>query len=161
MLSLIAKAHGIEYFAGEGNILSELIARGYTAKAFEILNDPFSQDTKCPKGFCNALHMALTVHPHSLTHWACVCSSWIWLCRSQTLRSAFYPLGDSSQGFVKDANTMVSKMVVIWLVLLMRQCLVLLEQPGSSVMDYHPRIMEMTRRSPHWASTRTWISKTI
>ena len=144
---------GIEYFAGASTIQSQMLAHGYCCLAYDICNDHKHQDILSPSGFLTALSWALSLRELSMTHWATVCSSWVWLSRSQSMRSELHPLGDESYDWVCKANIMVSRMALIWMVLQMRRCLYILEQPSSSVMWAHPRLIAW----PRLMSTHTWM----
>eukprot|EP00969_Alexandrium_andersonii_P091818 4052748-Alexandrium_andersonii.AAC.1 len=46
-----------------------------------------------PKGLVAAFVWARRLHRFGFTHWGTVCSSWIWLCRGVSGRSAELPMG--------------------------------------------------------------------
>ena len=79
--------------------------------------------------------------PMGVTHWGTVCSTWVWMCRATTKRSWAEPLGDTSLECVTQANIMVSRCALLFYLVEMVQGLVILEQPGSSIMFRHPRLL--------------------
>ena len=84
-------------------------------------------------------------------------------------RSTSRPMGDTSREYVRDANRMVSRTVLICWLLMSLGVLVILEQPRGSLMELHPRFQSLLRQFPMWrthiemgdfgASTRkpTWL----
>ena len=92
-------------------------------------------------GFLVALLYALKFEKGGLEHWGTVCSSWVWMCRSVSRRTAWNPLGDQSRDFVMAGNIMVSRMCLILLVSCVRNVMYILEQPASSLMIMHPRLV--------------------
>jgi hypothetical protein len=74
-----------------------------------------------------------------------VCSSWIWLCRSYSKRSRDFPMGDTSREWVRAANCMVTRVCLILYILSARRVWWILEQPVSSVLQYHDRFQEFLK----------------
>lgn len=92
-------------------------------------------------GIFHAIALARRVKPVTgLQTFATVCSTWVWICRSSTLRSPQNPLGNTSSPAVAEANAMVSRMALLICFLSARFIGWVLEQPASSLMIRHPRM---------------------
>ena len=74
-----------------------------------------------------------------------VCSSWVYICRGTSGRKRWKPLGDQSKDFVKNGNLMVSRLAVILRILHAKGVFVIVEQPASSLMIYHPRLQGLIK----------------
>jgi hypothetical protein len=129
---------GIEYFSGVSAIQRALSNAGFFACGYDIIHGPM-EDLLTVGGFVAAVQWARRLKPQGLTHWACVCSTWVWISRDSTGRSAENPLGCDSLSN-EEANAMVSRMMLIYFLITSRRGLFILEQPGSSMMPRHPRI---------------------
>ncbi|CAK0800827.1 unnamed protein product [Prorocentrum cordatum] len=99
-----------------------------------------------PIGFVNAVLLAARLKSGGGTNAAPVCSTWVWLSRFSTKRRLWYPLGDPHVPCVKDANTMVSRVVAIMWVNCARGTFWFLEQPMNSLLEVHPRFQEFAKR---------------
>ena len=131
----------VEYFSGVQAITNEFRTQGFGAASFDIVNDSVSQNLLTDMGFLHAINLALRVKPlQGFTWWATVCSTWVWMCRNTTARSRKRPLGDVSLKCVRDANTMVSRMVALVLLCSARFVGYVIEQPTTSIMCCHPRM---------------------
>ena len=94
--------------------------------------------TACFLSRC-ALLSLLKLHPKSLVILAPVCSSFSYMCTSQSGRSYFFPLGDESVLWVKEGNVMCCRVVLlIWLCCAL-DLIFLLEQPGEAKFGQMPR----------------------
>jgi hypothetical protein len=112
--------------------------RRFNVATFEIIDDP-SEDILSSVGFIKAVRLMLQVRGRGILHFATVCSSWVMINRSTSGRSPYWPLGDTSHQYVRDANTMVSRTVLLALFGLALGFDWALEQPSSSLMFFHPR----------------------
>ena len=112
---------------------------GYTAVGFEILKDPDWMDIMTNQGMLTALTLTLAlVTPWGLNWLGIVCSSWIFMSRSQTKRSMLHPLGtEESCASVAVGNTMVARCCLLLLLTLAKRCWYVVEQPKSSLMKEH------------------------
>ena len=83
-----------DFFAGRGWIYRMSRAKGHSSAKYEINDRPVYNDIVGGWiGFLTALQAVRRLSPGSFSNWATVCRSWIWICRSVTLRSADRPLG--------------------------------------------------------------------
>jgi hypothetical protein len=153
---------GVEFFAGVKTWSGELQKRGLNVYSFEILDDKIHGDFLGDLGFINALGVILRCKPGAILHWATVCSSWVTINRGTSGRGVSNPLGNVDRLYVRDANTMVSRMC---LCILFGVCLNLdwiLEQPLSSIMTSHPRFQVLLNMSElgaikHIMEVHTWM----
>ena len=80
----------------------------------------------------------------SLSHWGTVCSTWVFMNRANTKRFQSAPLGvEPRSQSVMDANRMVSVMCLMWLWSATRKIINILEQPSTSLMRWHPRLLQV------------------
>ena len=140
----------LETFAGAMNVTKALRDRGLLAVGFEKRLHPLHHDFLSSHGFLHALTLAMRLEDGAFTMHAPVCSSWVWINRSVSLRTISFPLGDRSNASVEAGNIMVSRLVLLVLVLLSRGCWVVIEQPLNSVMQYHPRFQWMLQVHSWW-----------
>ena len=159
----------LEWFSGVGVVFESCKDMEFVSMGFDIANGGaggrhgFLSD----HGMTTAFFYSLSMKTHGLQHWATVCSSWVWIAWSQCGRSQALPMGSTAPSTVA-ANTMVSRMCLISLLLLSRCVAFVLEQPSSSIMDQHVRLLAapfnkfykgMTWMGAFGGSTpkRTWL----
>ena len=89
-------------------------------------------------------------------HYATVCSSWVFLNRSSSKRFDVCPLGFPPEPqYVLDANAMVSIMALFWMWGIAAKTCTVLEQPLSSLMERHPRLVQV-----HGVLGKRWFACT-
>jgi hypothetical protein len=112
-------------------------------------------------GWVNALQLVRRLMRGGLTHWATVCSTWIWMARSGTLRSEERPLGKRPwSDKVAEANAMVSRMIVLLYLIVAQDSFFILEQPANSLMVKVPRMVQLKKRlGNHWSSIHTYMGE--
>ena len=95
------------------------------------------------QGFCLAVKNILETKKRGFNWFGIVCSSWIWMNRGTSKRTALSPLGGTSKLYICQANLMTSRVILlIWLALSCHQCCVI-EQPSSSLLSHHPRLQDL------------------
>ena len=103
---------------------------------------------------CNAVAIAVLrsilavvrrMRSGSLLMCAPVCSSWVWMSRSTTLRSRILPLGDVSLASVAAGNLQVARLVLLLVLVSHWGCSWVVEQPMTSLMWMHPRFQALFR----------------
>ena len=149
------KIDGVDYFSGVGNIHKAMNSHNLSCLSYDVGNDAELEDFVSPEGFLMAILWALRVCRFGFANWGTVCSTWVWICRATTQRSRCCPLGNETKLAVKQANLMVSRMALVWHLLRMRQVVILLEQPATSLMFAHPRLAYVIHGHMHvvW----TWM----
>ena len=100
----------VELFAGEAGIGSRVKSQGFLAAALDICISS-QHDILTPQGF--KLHvMVACCTVSSAKAWSgIVCSSWIWIGRRNTGRSAARPLGHQWRANVKRGNALMLRQV--------------------------------------------------
>ena len=83
----------ILYFAGAAAMTSGFEFYGYRAMPYELRHDRLLHNFLGRKGFVLASTVTYRLAPISIVMMAPVCSTWVFLSRSKTLRSHAYPLG--------------------------------------------------------------------
>ncbi|CAL1152575.1 unnamed protein product [Cladocopium goreaui] len=127
-----------ETFAGK-------MSAGRTAVPFELDLDPKTQDILTPHGFANACFQVLRLRVGGADLHAPVCSTWVWMSRGSTLRSACRPLGRSDSKKVHEGNVMTARVMVLMILAACKGCWSILEQPQSSLMSCHPTFQRMLK----------------
>jgi len=118
------------------------------AGRYEVKKDPRLMNFMTDEGFWNAIALARRVRPRDgIQTFATVCSTWVWISRSSTGRSLRNVLGNVRSEVVAEANAMVSRMVLLILFLCARCVAWLLEQPATSLMAQHPRMVMLKELS--------------
>ncbi len=67
-----------------------------------------------------------------------VCSSWVFMNQGTAARTPFNPLGNVGLAYVREANCMVARCILLCVLLTCRGVHWLLEQPRGSCMQRHP-----------------------
>ena len=159
---------GVEFFSGVGNIAARMNKLGYDCLAYDINHADPGQNLNTDEGFITALSWGARIRENGLCSWGTVCSSWVWLSRQMSRRSVLKPFGDESREFVRLANQQVSRMCLLWFILFAKAVCVLLEQPASSIMNFHPRFPKSLHTCYTWMGafghaspkpTRLWSNK--
>ena len=151
----------IEFFAGVGVICKSIKDKGMHALGYDIAYEPVLQDCLKPEGFLTMVQWVRRLHPRGACHLATVCSTWVWMCRSSTGRSEEQPLGCPPQSeVVQAANVMVARMALVLLWLQAAGQLWILEQPATSLMALHPRMLWLKEVcGATWRHTFTWMGQ--
>ena len=133
---LVRKYHCVEFYAGVGNVARAFTKEGLEAKTYDIVQDANFMNMSSAYAFLTAIAYCMMLRKYSLSHWASVCSTWIWISRSSTKRGDSTPWGtaDSCSG-VATANEQVVRMAMLFMLCRVRQVYWMLEQPMSSSMD--------------------------
>ena len=154
----------IEWFAGVAMVHKAFKRRGFASLAYDInqfLGDSDIHDLCHVRGLLLACRWMSRQRWGAASHWATVCSTWVWLSRASTHRSEISPLGrgNVSRG-VAQANEMVATMVALIRWSLARHGVFILEQPATSLMIHHPRLEALKldlRRRQAWHETRMFM----
>ena len=129
----------VEYFAGQQAVTNGFRAAGFRSVAYEVKRDSVCMDILSDAGYAFAVALACQLQPGRFSLLAPVCSTWVWMCRHSAQRGYFQPLGNKSSEVVQSANVMVSRCVLLVMIMCSKGCMVVLEQPASSLMQYPAR----------------------
>lgn len=137
-----ARYDAIELFAGQAAISCGCAAAGLNAVAYDIEYGP-SNDIMSESGFARACELIMQASAHGMLWVGVVCSSWVWISRSGSGRSA-----ESAEGFlqvprIKSANRMACHVTMLLLLGWRRGLTLFVEQPVSSVLGTFTPIAEM------------------
>jgi hypothetical protein len=132
----------VELFSGAGQLAGAMQAQGMTTACFEI-NNCKADDMLETAGWLRALRLVLRLR-HGALLWAGVpCSSFVFMNRGTSRRSTARPLGDTSRPTVDKSNIICSRVVMLLMVAIARGAAWAVEQPMSSLMDLHPRFVQL------------------
>ena len=141
-------AESIEFYAGRRTVQRAFESEHHAALAFDK-SYHYSHDFCTDLGFLHAIMLSLLLRARGLSFWATVCSTWVFMSRSSVHRSEDRPLGCTRFECVREANLMVSRMVLLIRFLAGKFCQFGLEQPATSLMDKTPRIKALSRVPKH------------
>ena len=131
-----ADLQSLELFAGKKAISRATQKFGFQACALDkTYSSADTMDICTENGFRHALQLACRLMPGSTCWAAPVCSSWVWVSRSSSRRSATRPEGDTKISWVSQGNLQVKLTVTVLLVAFLRGAYVYVEQPCSSIME--------------------------
>ena len=134
----------VDYYAGVGRLSKSFRSAGCRALRFERDDGGPDQDALSAHGLLTMIVYALRcINGQAMTHWGTVCSSWVWICRASSGRSEQNPLGFPNRPSNSQGNTMTARMAVCLWLLTCKQCTWVLEQPRSSLMEWHPYLQEL------------------
>ena len=139
---LQSPVNAVEGFSGVGRIDTAFKEMGYAAHGFDIDHHRCFESINSDEGFCTLIYWILCLSPLGLAHFATVCSTWVWVSRSSTGRSAVKLEGFDTEA-VRTANCMVERTVLLLLLCAARGCHFILEQPASSVMEIMPCVQHL------------------
>ena len=136
---------GVEFFAGTKVWASALKEQGYNIATMEINDDQPQQDILSPEGFIYAVTLLLRSKFRAVHHYATVCSSWVTINRGTSGRCLSRPLGRAELPYVARANIMVARASLLMLLGVCTGVGFILEQPMTSLMGEHPRMVQLRR----------------
>ena len=153
----------IEFFSGCGQIRDALLRRGQFCTGFDITDDETFENFISAAGLLCAIELMRLLRRYGGCHWATVCSSWVWICRSTTKRSMAFPLGIEPRcRAVEAGKIMVSNMAVLLLWALAKKVSWVVEQPGTSLMFEHPRFKQVKDAMRSSTDPRfQWTTETV
>jgi hypothetical protein len=133
----------VELFAGQMQITRHMIKSGWRSVSYDkAYHGDESEDLCTMLGFENALRLVLRLRPHGSLWAAPVCSTWGFIGRSGTGRSASNAMGDNSVPRTRYANRMVVLTTMLMLLAYIRNAHVWIEQPSSSLMPVFSPLKE-------------------
>jgi hypothetical protein len=154
--SLNQDVDSVEYFAGQMEVSKAMARAGYITQYFEILKNDVMMNVIGSQGLAYAILLALKLRPGGFCMLAPVCSTWVFMNRGTSGRSRACPLGRKGVKSVAEANEMVARVVLLLYIFQAKNVFWLLEQPASSVMQFHPRLQQFMGEF-HIFRTHTWL----
>ncbi len=145
---------GGEWMCGLGQIEAALTADDLLAFGYDIERDGTCMNFLDCAGFVFATQKSRQLKTRHVCHWDTVCSSWIWMSRRTSMRTYIDPLGNTRNEKTCDGNIMVARMIVLSLYHLAKFGVWLLEQPGSSLMRFHPGFEYLEKASAYMRRLR-------
>ena len=136
----------VEYFAGQMAVTECLREAGLRCVAYEVLRDPCMMDFMSPCGFVNACALLLRVRAGGGMLAAPVCSTWVYMNRGTSKRTAANPHGDAGVSQVQQANCMVARVCLLCYLAAARGIAFILEQPAGSLLEKHDSVQAMLKQ---------------
>ena len=134
----------VEGFSGVGRIDTAFKDSEHHSHGFKIEHQKCFESITTDECFCTLVYWVLCMSTKGLAHMAALCSTWVWVSRASTGRSAVKPEGFDTKA-VKEANCMIERSVLLLLLCKARGCHLILEQPASSVMEFMPCVHHLKR----------------
>lgn len=128
----------LDAFGGRGEVSTAAGEAGLNHNYFDIESMGDAGNILEWVGFINILRMVLQLRPKGLLMGGPPCGSWIWVNRSTSRRSRTRIFGSSARSYVKEANAITCRWILLAMVAICRGCEVLTEQPSSSLMLEFP-----------------------
>ena len=146
----------VEFFSGVSMVAGVFRQFGLASQTFDICTHEQFENLNTAEGLCTALTLAMLLKKHGLGHFATVCSSWIFLSLGTTLRNDQNPWGALDRPSVRVANAQVVRMILVVMLLKVRGCSWLLEQPMTSRMCKVP-LWDAVAPPNDFYKTSTWM----
>lgn len=132
----------VEFFAGDGNVTAAVRANGKVSASYDLRYGT-GMDFTTEQGFANAIVLVLQLKAGGASILGPPCSSFVWMNSGTSRRSKVMPLGDQSQRSVRKANGIASRLALLVTVLHAAGAAFVMEQPQSSLLEYHPRVQQV------------------
>ncbi len=143
-----ASFDAVEFFAGQRRICKALRLHGLSAVPFDKFTIDNRMDLESSQGFSLALAILLSVKPGGLVWLAPVCSSWVFINRSTSMRSPLLPTGNTALPHVQRGNLQAARCAaLIWLAEFLGLAWVV-EQPKTSLLHHSDRFAELLGKIP-------------
>ena len=165
IINCLIRSRVVEYFAGVKSIARGARRENMRSASFELKDCRYDdeQNFLTHSGFTLALQLSRRLERrHGLQWWAPVCSTWVFMNLGTSVRSEFNWEGNSAIEDVAAANTMVWRMCLIILPSISVGCAFIIEQPASSLMQWHPGMLMLKRycraqNGGPFGVTSTWL----
>lgn len=144
----------VDAFSGKGAIARGFKGRGHRVARLDIALDE-TDDINSPLGVLRHLVSIMRMQKGGLFSAAVVCSSFTLINRGTSGRSEECPMGNTSLGYIRFANQMVSRVCLLFMAALFCGGHVLLENPLGSIIHLHDRLAEFIR---NWNVVQTYTS---
>ena len=137
----------LELFSGCQSATQALRGRGLCGAAFDVNLGPGKAvfDLSTGLGFSKALELLNRVRPGGLVLGGPPCSSYVWMNRSTSGRSTRRPLGYEYLQYIRQANLVAARVMLLLAFAACRGVMWLIEQPGSSLLSHIPRFRQLKR----------------
>lgn len=136
----------LELFSGQGELSKAFERHTFAAGQYDICKN-WCMDLRTTAGMLRAVQMTLRLKIGGLLWAGTPCSTWVFLARGSTGRSQGHPLGREDTRSVSDANLVVSRVALLILLAVARGASWIVEQPTTSLMPRHPRMMQLQKMS--------------
>lgn len=132
----------IECMAGKRELSSALEREDFRVLSLDVKYH-LSHDVSSAVGLRKLMVGLRFLRVGGLLWMAPTCKSWIWMTRGLTQRSVDNPAGDSSCPMVSLANKLLPTICIASYMAWFSDCVFVIEQPMSSVMNFHADFKSM------------------
>lgn len=164
----------LEYFAGQASCTFEMRQAGFRSARFDKLycQDPGAHgrktnwmDLTTPAGFALAVVFVMKGMELDLLSWFGIkCSSLVAVNSGTSKRSACNSIGLSCPS-VDESNTLLERTICLCMLVTAKQGVWVLEQPGSSVLEFYPAWLHFLNALYQWYGMKSvrrvawWMSR--
>lgn len=129
----------LDIFSGKAAVSKYFRDQGQKSEKYDIVEGDHC-DLRTTNGFKHLLHLALRLEEDGLSTVGLPCTSYIFINAGTHKRSSATPYGAEELQYVKDANLLTSRVIMVLMVITVRCAYWLLEQPGTSQLIHHPEL---------------------
>ncbi len=120
------------------------------------INKDSEQNLLTPEGFLLAVRSVLRLRTGGTLWGGVPCSSFVWISRGSSGRSKDMPEGNGSLCSIL-GNVLLVRFILLSMIAISRGCHVVIEQPESSLMTRHPRVLALQEKMAQWSQVRFWM----
>lgn len=145
----------VDAFAGGAAISTVFGEDGKKVGRFDLLDGP-DGDIMSMHGFFNCVRLVLKLKPRALLFGGPPCSSWVFINRATSRRSASRAMGDQKMEHVRLGNSILARWILLGMIAIARGCRWVTEQPQSSLMTAcaYIRYVALVIRPIFWGERR-------
>lgn len=145
----------VDAFCGQAEITKAFRRKEANVDNFDLEQGDLG-NILLPRGFLAILTKVLKLKPKGLLAGGPPCGSWIWINRSTSKRSRNRIFGDCARDYVKAANAITTRFVILAFIAIARGCELLVEQPAGSIMRDYPymQFLAMSIAPVAWSFVR-------
>ena len=150
----------VELFSGGGALHKSCREAGLDAQGFEVLSNP-DDDLSTTAGFLRGIRLILRLRINGSVWSGQPCSSWVFLSRSVSQRTATSPSGDDYNPWVRTHNVLASRCALLFLLAMARSATWCCEQPASSLLDRYHRMRQIRHLCSCWFKMQVGVQSII
>lgn len=134
-----------EAFAGDHAWSRGMQFMGFEGRSFDMRFTP-AHNFMRPAGFLALVATVMCMHKGAVLWLGTPCSTWVWMSRWSTGRSATCIIGNVSSAYIRAQNALISRVCYIIVLAMKRGVYWIIEQPMSSIMWSHPLMERVLTR---------------
>lgn len=129
----------VDAFCGEAQILKAFSAAGHKVANFDV-SQGNDGDILDMWGLCSIIKKVLKIMPYGILVGGPPCGSWVFINKATSRRSPRRIFGDCSRPYIRAANTITTRWILLAVICVARSVEWLTEQPRGSLMPACPYV---------------------